>query len=217
VPGQLDAALLAPAPIPSVPPRVLAGIPADLLRRRPDVRAAERALAAATARIGVATADLYPTFGLSGSVGLESLEASDFLKYDSRFLGLSPAVSWPVFRAGSIRANIEIQNARQEQALAAYEQAVLAAVQELRDALSDYGREYARLDSLTRAAESAEDAMKLAQNQYVYGLADFNAVLDAQRSLTSFRESIAVSEGAITAHLIRVYKALGGGWAPLAD
>jgi NodT family efflux transporter outer membrane factor (OMF) lipoprotein len=216
VPGQLDAALLVSAPIPSVPPRVLAGIPADLLRRRPDVRAAERALAAATARIGVATADLYPTFGLSGSIGLESLEASDFFKHDSGFLGLSPMASWPVFRAGSIRANIEIQNARQEQALAAYEQAVLSAVQELRDALSDYGREYARLDALTHAAESAEDAMKLAQNQYANGLANFNAVLDAQRSLTSFRESIAVSEGAITAHLIRIYKALGGGWSAWA-
>lgn len=217
LPGQLDSELLAPAPIPSLPPRALAGIPADLLRRRPDVRAAERALAAATARIGVATADRYPTFGLAGSIGLESLEASDFFKSDSRFLGLSPSVSWPLFRAGSIRANIEIQNARQEQALAAYEQTVLVAVQELRNALSDYAREYTRLDALNHAAQAAANAMKLAQDQYANGLANFNAVLDAQRSLTSFHESVAVSKGAITAHLIRVYKALGGGWGALAE
>ncbi|MDR2849576.1 MAG: efflux transporter outer membrane subunit [Verrucomicrobiota bacterium] len=215
LPGELDPALTAHAPIPSVPPRFLVGIPADLLRRRPDVRAAERALAAATARIGIATADLYPTFTLVGSIGLEASDADNFFKSGSRFFGLTPAVTWPIFRAGSIRANIEVQNARQEQALLAYEQTVLSAVQELRNALSDYGREYARLDSMRRAAVAAENAMTLAQNQYQNGLADYNAVLDAQRSLCSFRESIAISEGAITSHLIRIYKALGGGWSAL--
>jgi NodT family efflux transporter outer membrane factor (OMF) lipoprotein len=216
MPGEGAADEVAPAPIPSASPRTLVGIPADLLRRRPDVRAAERRLAAQTARIGEATADLYPTFKLNGSVGLESLEGGDFFKADSHFFSLGPSVSWPVYRAGSIRANIEIQSALQEQALAAYEQTVLVAVQELRDALSDYAREYERQASLAKAATAARAAVAIAQDQYKNGLADFNSVLDAQRSLLTFEEAAALSEGAITTHLIRVYKALGGGWAPLA-
>lgn len=215
MPGELDTALTAAAPIPSAAPRVVLGIPADLLRRRPDVCAAERRLAAQTARIGVAEADRYPTFRLAGSVGLESLEEGSFLESGSRFFGLSPAVVWPLFRGGSIRANIEVQNALQEQALAAYEQAVLEAVRELRDALAAYGHEFARCEALRNAARAARDAEGLAQNQYANGLADFNAVLDAQRSLLSFEEAVTLSEGAITQHLIRVYKALGGGWAPM--
>jgi len=213
MPGELDAALTAAAPIPTAAPRVVVGIPADLLRRRPDVRAAERRLAAQTARIGVAEADRYPTFRLTGSVGLESLEEGSFLESGSRFFGISPSVVWPIFRAGSIRANIEVQHALQEQALAAYEQTVLEAVRELRDALAAYGREFARCEALRNAAQAARDAVALAQNQYTNGLADFNAVLDAQRSLLSFEEAVTISEGAITDHLIRVYKALGGGWS----
>ena len=215
MPGELEAALTAAAPIPSASPRVVVGIPADLLRRRPDVCAAERRLAAQTARIGMAEADRYPTFRLTGSVGLESLDEGSFLEWGSRFFGISPSVVWPVFRGGSIRANIEVQNALQEQALAAYEQAVLEAVRELRDALAAYGREFARCEALRNAAEASRNAVALAQNQYTNGLADFNAVLDAQRSQLSFEEAVTLSEGAITDHLIRVYKALGGGWSAL--
>ena len=216
LPGELAAEQMASAPIPAVSPRILAGLPADLLRRRPDVRAAERQLAAQTARIGEATADLYPTFRLNGSVGLESLDAGDFFKKDSRLFTLGPSVSWPIYRAGSIRANIEVQSALQEQALAAYEQTVLEAVRELRNALSDYAREYERKDSLTRAAAAARVAVTIAQDRYKNGLTDFNSVLDAQRSLLTFEEASVISEGAITLHLIRVYKALGGGWAAQA-
>lgn len=216
MPGELAADRVAPAQIPSAPPRALVGIPADLLRRRPDVRAAERRLAAQTAKIGEATADLYPTFSLNGSIGLESLEGKDFFKTGSRFFSLGPSVSWPVYRAGSIRANIEVQSALQEQALAAYEQTVLEAVQELRDALSDYAREYERRDALEKAAAAARAAVAISQDQYRNGLTDFNSVLDAQRSLLTFEEAVALSEGAITKHLIRVFKALGGGWSVFA-
>ena len=215
MPGELAAELSGPAPIPSAAPRILAGIPSDLLRRRPDVRAAERRLAAQTARIGEAEADLYPTFRLSGSVGLESFDERSFIESSSRFFGIGPGIVWPVFRGGSIRANIEVQNALQEQALAAYEQAVLEAVRELRDALAAYGREYARLEALTKAANAARDAVAIARNQYANGISDFNSVLDAQRSLLVFEEAVTVSKGAITENLIRVYKALGGGWAPM--
>ena len=216
LPGELAAELAVPAPIPSAAPRTLAGIPADLLRRRPDVRAAERRLAAQTARIGIASADLYPTLRLNGSIGLETLEAGSFFEAGSRYFSLGPSVSWPVFRAGSVRANIEVQNALQEQALADYEQSVLAAVGELRDALTAYGREYARRDALDKAARAARVAVVIAQNRYANGIADFNSVLDAQRSLQTFEESVVVSDGAITKDLIRVYKALGGGWSALA-
>jgi hydrophobe/amphiphile efflux-1 (HAE1) family protein/NodT family efflux transporter outer membrane factor (OMF) lipoprotein len=216
MPGELAPDDVAPAPIPSAAPRVLVGIPADLLRRRPDVRAAERRLAAQTARIGQATAERYPVFKLNGSVGLESLDAGDFFKAGSRFFALGPSVSWPVYRAGSIRANIAIQNALQEQALATYEQTLFEAVRELRDALSAYAREYERRDSLERGAVAARVAVAIAQDQYKNGLADFNSVLDAQRSLLTFEESSVLSEGAIATHLIRVYKALGGGWTPPA-
>lgn len=217
MPGELEATAAAPAPIPSAAPRVLAGIPADLLRRRPDVRAAERSLAAQTARIGEARADLYPTFRLTGSVGLESLEGNSFFEYGSRFFGLSPSLSWPVFRAGSIRANIEVQNALQEKALADYEQTVLAAVAELRDGLTAYGRAYVQKDALTKAAAAARAAVEIAQNRYANGIADFNSVLDAQRSLLSFEQSLKICEGTIASDLIRVYKALGGGWSALSD
>jgi len=216
VPGALAAEAVAHAPIPSAAPRSLAGIPADLLRRRPDVRAAERRLAAQTARIGEATAELYPKFRLNGSVGLESLEASDFLDAGSRTFSFGPSVSWPVFRAGSLRANVAMQSALQEQAFADYEQAVLDAVRELRDALCAYAREYERQESLRQAARAARTAVTIAQDQYKNGLADFNSVLEAQRSLLTFEEAVAVSEGAIATDLIRVYKALGGGWAALA-
>lgn len=216
MPGDLNKALCKIAPIPSVSPRMLAGIPADLLRRRPDVLVAERQLAAQTARIGVAQADQYPTFLLSGSVGLESLDESTFLESGSRFFSLAPSVVWPIFRAGSIRANIEVQNALQEQALAVYEEVVLEAVRELRDALADYGHEYVRCEALRKAAKAAREAVSLSQNQYKNGLSDFNNVLDAQRSLMMFEELVVISEGAITDHLIRVYKAMGGGWSALS-
>ncbi|MDD3544748.1 MAG: efflux RND transporter permease subunit [Kiritimatiellae bacterium] len=217
MPGEMPEGMAADAPIPSAAPRMLVGIPAEFLRRRPDVRAAERRLAAQTARIGEARADLFPTFRLTGSVGLESLEEGDFFEYNSRFFGITPQVVWPVFRAGSIRARIEVQNALQEQALAAYEQSVLVAVAELRDALAAYGREYERMQALVEAADAARNAVALADEQYKNGLVDFNTVLDAQRSLLAFEETVALSEGEIVTGLIRVYKALGGGWSVFAE
>ncbi len=213
MPGEMREETAVAAPVPSAAPRILVGIPAEFLRRRPDVRAAERRLAAQSARIGEARADIYPTFRLTGSVGLESLDKGDFGEYGSRFFGITPQVVWPIFRAGSIRANIEVQSALHEQALAAYEQVVLESVAELRDALSAYGREYERRQALIDAAHAARNAVALAEEQYKNGLVDFNTVLDAQRSLLAFEETVVLSDGQITGSLIRVYKALGGGWS----
>lgn len=193
----------------------LEGIPADVLRRRPDIRRAERQLAAQTARIGQSTAELYPKFSLVGSIGLESLKASTLFESDSLRYSIVPGVTWPIFHSGSIRSSIQVQEARQEQALAVYEAAVLNAVREVRNALADYQSEMERRDALTRAVEAATAAEQVAQDLYANGVSDFNNVLDAQRSLYGLQRELAASEGAIGADTVRLYKALGGGWEPM--
>ncbi len=194
---------------------VLKGIPADMLRRRPDVRRAERELAAQTARVEVSVAELYPRFSLTGSIGLESLKPSTLFESGSERYSIAPGVSWPIFHWGSIRNNIKAQEALQEQALAAYESTVLHAVKEVRDALIDYQKEHERRKALALAVEAARNAEELAREQYRNGLSDFNNVLDAQRSLLAFQEQLAVSEGETARNAVRLYKALGGGWKPM--
>ncbi|MCU0556722.1 MAG: efflux transporter outer membrane subunit [Desulfobacterales bacterium] len=211
-PGAVHAELAERRPIPLTPLRMAVGVPADALRRRPDVRRAERSLAAQTARIGVATADLYPKFSLAGGIGLESLAAGDFLEYASRTWNLGPSFSWNVFDAGAIRRNIEVQSALQEQALMRYESALLIALEEVENALVAYAEEQFRRESLTLATDAAGKAVQLAQEQYKAGLVDFSNVLIAQRSLLTLQDELAITEGAVTGNLVRLYKALGGGW-----
>jgi outer membrane protein, multidrug efflux system len=214
-PGKLHAELEKREPIPVTPLKVAVGVPADLLRRRPDVRQAERQLAAQTARIGVATADLYPKFTLSGSIGLEALSSSNPL---SKSLTLSggPQITWALFKGGAIRQNIEVQSALQEQYLITYEATVLGALEEVENALVAYAEVQQRRQSLSEAAQAAQKAVELAQHKYQAGLTDFNNVLDAQRSLLSFQEQLTQSEGTVTSNLVRLYKALGGGWTSMA-
>jgi outer membrane protein TolC len=188
------------------------GIPAETLRQRPDIRKAERELAAQTARIGVATADLYPKFKLNGSIGLESINSGDLLTAGSRYWSIGPGVSWNLFDAGAVRQNIEIQSAIQEQYLIAYETALLGAQEEVKNALVTYAEDRIRRESLTEAVKAAQRADELARNSYLSGMADFSQVLDAQRSLLSFQNQLAESEGSVASDLIRLYKALGGGW-----
>jgi NodT family efflux transporter outer membrane factor (OMF) lipoprotein len=211
-PMKLSAELSPIKPIPGVPPQLPVGVPSELLRRRPDIRRAERQLAAATARIGVATADLFPRFSLTGSLGLESAEAKSLLNYSSRFYSIGPSVSWPIFDAGRIRANIRVQNAREEQAVAVYEQAVLTALQEAEDALANYTREEARRRTLEQAAEANGRAVKLANQLYAAGRTDFLSVLQAQRDLFASQDALVQSNRAVSTDLVSLYKALGGGW-----
>ena len=215
MPGELEVEFGAPDKVLSAPVRTVIGIPATTLRNRPDVRAAERRLAARCAEIGVAEADLYPTFALVGSIGLESFDSGDLLKSGSRYYSMGPSISWPLFRGGSIRANIEAQKALHEQAFIDYESAVLNAVAELRNVMSAYVHEYERLEALQRAVVAARSAVAIAQDKYKQGLTDFNSVLDAQRSLLTFEELVVISQGLIARDLIGIYKALGGGWEPL--
>lgn len=214
-PGAVHERLAERRPIPVTPARVAVGVPADTLRRRPDIRRAERQLAAQTARIGVATADLYPKFRLAGSIGLESLESANFFESASRFWGIGPSFSWNIFDAGAIRRNIGVQSALQEQYLIGYEAAVLGALEEVENALTAYAEEQLRRERLLDAVDAAKRAEQLSQDQYQAGLVDFSNVLDAQRSLLSFEDQLARSDGAVTSNLISLYKALGGGWKPL--
>ncbi len=215
-PGELRTELATSAPIPVTPLRVAVGIPADCLRRRPDIRQAERELAGQTARIGVATADLYPKFSLLGSIGLEALSFGKLASSDGMTYSIGPTFSWRLFDAGAIRQNINVQTALQDQALARYESAVLSALEEVENALKAYAEEQNRRAALKEASDAAQQAVKLAENKFEAGVIDFNDVLDAQRSRLSFEDQLAQSEGAVTTHLITLYKALGGGWSEMA-
>ena len=213
-PADLVERLGTVAPIPSSPPGVPVGLPSDLLRRRPDVRRAERELAAATARIGVATSDLFPKFFLTGAAGLQSLESSDFINAGSRLWSLGPSLKWPLFAGGKIRQGIRVQEARQEQALLRYEQVVLRSLEEVENSLVAFGREQERQRSLVDAERATRRASVLAGEQHRAGLVDFLTVLDADRSLLAAQDELARSERMLGQNLIRLYKALGGGWEP---
>ena len=214
-PEALLAELSAPAPIPSAPPIVPAGLPSDLLRRRPDIQQAERQLAASTARIGVATADLFPKFSLTGVAGYESTSASDWFAGGSKFWSLGPTVQWRIFDAGRIRANIRVQDARQDEALAAYEETVLMSFEDVENSLVAYAKEQIRRRSLEDAVASSQDSLHLANQLYGNGLASFINVLDAERSLYQAQDALVQSDKAVTQNLISLYKALGGGWETL--
>jgi len=213
-PGSLAAELAAPVPIPSPPPRVPVGLPSELLLRRPDVQQAERSLAAATARIGMAKADLFPRFSLTGNAGFQSVSAGEWFTPGSLFWTTGPTATWRVFDAGRIRANIVVQTARQEQALETYEQTALNAFEEVENALVAYAKEQDRSRSLERSVEAERAALGLAQDLYRNGLADFLRVLDSERSLYEAEDALVLSRKAVTENLIALYKALGGGWGP---
>jgi NodT family efflux transporter outer membrane factor (OMF) lipoprotein len=212
VPGALDEQLGEHRPIPLPPETIAVGIPADLLRRRPDLRRAERDLAAQTARIGVAESKRYPRFSLSGSVGVEALAARDLLDEDSLSTGVGGIISWPVYKAGAIIRNIELQWEIREQTLIAYKKALLAALEDVENGLVAYASEKERRKSLLLAYEASEAAVEMSRVQYTSGLVDFTTVLASERTLLSIRDQLALSDAQIIKNLISLYKALGGGW-----
>ncbi|MCF8065562.1 MAG: efflux transporter outer membrane subunit [Desulfarculaceae bacterium] len=215
-PGQLSTRLANPAPVPVPPVSVAVGVPAEALRRRPDIRRAERELAAEAAKVGVAEADLYPKFRLFGSIGLEAVNSGELLNLStSGAWSLLPSMSWNIFDAGAIRNRIAAQTAVQEQYLLAYEATVLSALEEVENNLTGYAQEQLRRQSLRQAVNAAQEAEGLSQDLYVAGLINFDSVLDAQRSLLTFQDQLAISEGVVTARLIALYKALGGGWGAM--
>lgn len=216
-PGALADELSAPAPIPWIPEPLTIGIPADILRQRPDVAAAERNVAAETARIGAAMATRYPSLSLSGSVGVEALSIGALTNGSALAASALGRLAQTIFDGGRIRAQIEGQTAIQEQALATYQSTVLAALEEVENALLSLANHRARAAALSRGVVSARNAALLAHQQYGVGLTDFQTVLDAERTILTVEESLVAAESNSTTALIQLYKALGGGWTRTPD
>lgn len=212
-PSALADELAAPAPLPAPPDAVPVGLPSTLLQRRADIRAAERELAAATARIGAAIAERFPQFTLTGILGAQSVGISGgMLDAANRVWSIGPGVRIPIFEGGRIRANIQIQNARQEQALYAYEQTILLALEEVEGGLVSFSREQQRSAALARALQHNERSVRLARERYNKGLEDFLSVLTAELQAFVSEDQLLESRANVLINLIALYKALGGGW-----
>ncbi len=212
-PAALEKDLIKVSPIPPTPPQVPVGLPSELVRRRPDIRRAEAQLHAATARIGVATADLFPKFSLTGSFGFSSNDLTKLGNLaNSKFWSFGPSVTWPIFAGGRIYWNIKVQDAVQEQALAAYEKTVLTALKDVETALVAYAKEQEHRKSLSEAVTNNRRAVDLAMKLYIVGKTDFLNVLTAQRSLYTSEDALVQSIRTVGTNLIALYKALGGGW-----
>lgn len=203
--------------MPPIPPKVPVGLPSEIVRRRPDIRRAEANLHAATARIGVATADLFPKFSITGSLGLQGSSVSALSTMGDRFWSIGPSVTWPIFTAGKIQANIELQRAITDEGYAAYQKTVLTALQEVETALVIYTKEQERRDALADSVAANKDAVDLSTQLYSAGRTDFLNVLNAQRGLFDAENTLSLSEQVLLVDLITLYKALGGGWEEGAD
>lgn len=212
-PEQLDADL-APRPLPVIARALPIGDPAELLRRRPDVRAAERQLAAATAEVGVATADLFPRVSLSGFLGFTAGRGSQLGAAAANAWSVAPTLSWAAFDLGSVRARLRGAEAGAEGALAQYEQQVLLALEESANAFSDYAKRQQRLLALVRQAEASRAAAEQAAIRYREGAADFLVLLDAERERLAAEDAQAQAEVELYRGIVAIYKALGGGWQP---
>jgi NodT family efflux transporter outer membrane factor (OMF) lipoprotein len=211
-PGDLVAELSPPATVPPAPPQVPIGLPSDLLRRRPDVRQAERQLAAETARIGVAEAAWFPRLSLNGDAGFESVSASTWFKPSSRFWSIGPSFQWDLLDFGRVEADVQAQTAVQEAALATYEKTVLVSLQETEDALTAYAQEQNRHQALADAVAEDRRSLGMADGLYAKGRVDYLDVLAVRRSLYESEDQLAASDEAVSLDLIALYKALGGGW-----
>jgi len=200
-------------PIPAAGPDVEVGLPSDLLKRRPDIARAEAQLAAATARIGVAKADLFPRFFLTGTAGRQATQLHDLTLGLGNFYSIGPGISLPLFTGGRIRSNIEVETSRQQQALISYEAVILNALEEVENALVSYSEEQERRERLRRAVQQSRLAVDLASDQYRAGLVDFLSVLDAQREVYANEDQLVQSQTSVTTDLIALYRTLGGGWS----
>ncbi len=214
--GQQPAALLdelmPTSTIPAAPPSVPAGVPSDLLRRRPDIRRAEAQIHAETARIGVAVADLFPKVSLSGSAGFRDSKLNSLTDWKNRFWSFGPSIDLSIFSAGRVQSNIELQKAIQEQSFITYKQTVLTALQEVENALIASTKEQEHRDALIEAVANNRKAMELATKLYTEGQTDFLNVLSAQGALYSSEDALVQSNRTVSTNLVALYKALGGGW-----
>ncbi len=211
-PNALTQLLSQDQPIPQADLGSAIGLPSELLRRRPDIRHAERELEAATARIGVAIADLFPRLTLTGRLGTQGLDLTDLAKSAGLSWATGPALSWPVFDAGRIRANIKVQDARQDQALARYEQVILTSLEEVENALVAYTKEQVRQQWLAASVAANTEAVEIANERYLNGLENYLSVVLAQRALYDAQDAFAQSQTSLASQVVALYTALGGGW-----
>ncbi|MDP1633617.1 MAG: efflux transporter outer membrane subunit [Gallionellaceae bacterium] len=211
-PAALHDRLSAPADLPALPDAIALGIPADTLRQRPDVRAAERKVAAETARIGQATAALYPSFSLNGSLGWKAFSFGALGGSDTLARSVSAGIAQTLFDGGSTGSRVRAQNAVQQQALIAWEKTVLGALEDVENSLAAYANSRERKSALQAAAASARNAAQIARQRYESGIIDYQSVLDTERSLLSSEDGLASAGMDELAALIGLYKALGGGW-----
>jgi NodT family efflux transporter outer membrane factor (OMF) lipoprotein len=211
-PNALSAELENTKPLPSTPPEIPIGLPSQLLERRPDIRAAERQVAAATAQIGSAKADLFPKFALIASAGLDSSSPENLFDWESRYFLISPTVTWRIFDAGRIVSNIQLQKANRQETVLQYRNTVLTALREVEDALAAYATEKMRRENLVEALNQNQQSLMLARQQYDHGLVSFLNVLDAERNVFSAQDALTQSSQMISTDLVALYKSLGGGW-----
>ena len=211
-PQALTVELSTDAPVPQTPRQVAIGLPSQLAERRPDIRQAEARLHAATASIGVAKGDFYPRITLSGNVGSQAMQLSDFGSWSSRTFGIGPQFTLPLFDGGRLRGVLNLREAQQQEAAIAYQQTVLRAWHEIDDQLSAYNASQLRRDSLAEAVRQNRIALQTAQRQYVEGVVDFVNVLTVQGALLATQEQWVESSTGVSLAAVGLYKALGGGW-----
>ncbi len=211
-PSALASELATPTPIPVGPETIATGLPSDLLRQRPDVLRAERDIAVSSARLGVATADLYPRFSLNGSAGLASVSAADFFSAGSLLWKFGPTLTWPILRRGQIVATIEVRNLQQQQALLRYRKTILSSLEEADNAIGAHARQEKRRDAMAAAVDESEASLVMAQSRYAGGMADFREVLEAKIVRLHAQSDLDISKGDLALSAVALYKALGGGW-----
>jgi len=211
-PEALSAELIVAGPIPAAPRRVPIGLPSQLLRRRPDVREVERQLAAATAQIGVAEADLYPQVTLTGDFGVGAEDFGRMFNWSNRYVGVGPSVRWQLLEGGRILANIDAHKAIRQELIDQYKLTILVALRETADSLVALDNEQRQFNLLSQSVQSNEDSVRIASEQYAGGTVGYLSLLDAQRSLLRTQDAMAQSQGEVTLSVIALYKAIGGGW-----
>ncbi|HEX4053813.1 MAG TPA: efflux transporter outer membrane subunit [Tepidisphaeraceae bacterium] len=211
-PGKIAAELTKPARLPMVPENIAPGLPVDLLRRRPDIREAEREVAQATARVGVATANLFPRVAITAGIGMQGQGLGRTPAVNSFLWSAGPSAYWPLLDFGTLDALIGIEDLRTHEALVNYKRTILAAVEEVENAISSYDAQQQRLRDLANALTASQRAVDLAQQRYNRGLTDFLNVLDAERQLYELQDQYAVAQEDVVVQFISLYKGLGGGW-----
>jgi NodT family efflux transporter outer membrane factor (OMF) lipoprotein len=199
-------------PMPNTPSWVAAGVPADLMRRRPDVRSAERQVAAQCAQIGVAEADLFPSFYIDGMLGLQASDIAKVFEPNSFFGTIMPNFRWNILNYGRILNNVRVQDARTQELIASYQNLVLRAAQEVENGLAGFLRSREQSAALNRSVQAATNATKLGVEQFRTGTIDFNRVFNLETTQTQVQDQLAVAQGNVALNLINTYRAVGGGW-----